>query len=750
MNDRLNNNTIKNDNESTLDFQQTWNLFLANWRWFLISVVAFVLLAGAYLWFSPQKINVITKMQVLDKSKESSQISLGMSMLSSLSSGLGGGLGGSLGSSLGSSLGLSTEEEILMSSSLLCDVVNDLSLHTEYRRCSWGRRILLYQNQPVNVSIPKTYLQWLDDELAVRSHQIILYITKDDEGYTVETTLKESKEKTHLPDQTFAKLPATINTGEGTLTLTENTLLSEKEREDYKNGYTIKVMIVPPTARAMDFVEVLKVEDTETKAPDIIAITLEDENAKRGIDVVNHLTEVYNRFTNDRKNEEAEKTEDFVNHRLAKLDKELGTSDEAWEKSKKTYQITDPQVDAQDVMQMKAVYETKMVEIGTQLQVHDYLSEYINNSDNLYEIIPVSFGDSGLDLQESQTSYPNVNSASSKSSLIAQHNTLVSQRKQLLRSMTDKSPTVQRLTETIKELHPSLQMAMKRERQNIIMKREAVEREFSRYMGRISSVPQAERVLTDIGRQREIRQGVYLMMLQKREETAMTLANTRDKGKLIDKVLVEKDSKHPKKKIVLLAAFFIGLIFPMPFIFFRQLISSKIDSRTDMESIADYLYLGEISSKGSTETACDSLLTNLMSYLKDGQKVILIASDADGDGKTFVTQHLTEALSATGKKVTSMNLDLRQTSMKVSSAVYFASNEFTKKMSNARDNNDFIILDTPSMGSYSDAFLIARYADATVFIVKYGSTHKAMVKDILSDSRIPSPMIAINTIGNKI
>jgi uncharacterized protein involved in exopolysaccharide biosynthesis len=102
-------------------------------------------------------------------------------------------------------------------------------------------------------------------------------------------------------------------------------------------------------------------------------------------------------------------------------------------------------------------------------------------------------------------------------------------------------------------------------------------------MGRITSVPQAERVLTDIGRQREIRQAVYLMMLQKREETAMTLANTRDKGKLIDKVLVEKDSKHPKKKIVLLAAFFIGLIFPMPFIFFRQLISSRIESHADLK-----------------------------------------------------------------------------------------------------------------------------------------------------------------------
>ena len=462
MNNRLNNIAIKNDNESTLDFQQTWNLFLANWRWFLISVLAFVLLAGAYLWFIPQKVNVKSRMQISDKSKQSGQLSAGFSMLSSLPL----GLGGDLGNSLGISNSISTEEEILMSNALLCDVVNDLSLHTEYRRCSWGRRILLYQNQPVNVSIPKTYLQWLDDELAVRSHQIILYITKDDEGYTVETTLKENKEKTHLPDQTFATLPATINTGEGTLTLTENTFLSERDREDYRNGYTIKVMIVPPTARAMDFVELLKVEDTETKAPDIISITLEDENAMRGTDVVNHLIEVYNRYTNDRKNEEAEKTEDFVNHRLAKLDQELGTSDEAWEKSKKTYQITDPQADAQDVMQMKAVYETKLVEIGTQLQIHDYLSEYINNPDNLFEIIPVSFGDSGLDLQESQISYPTMNSASSKSSLIAQHNALVSQRKQLLRSMTDKSPTVLRLTETIKELHPSLQMAMKRERQN--------------------------------------------------------------------------------------------------------------------------------------------------------------------------------------------------------------------------------------------------------------------------------------------
>ena len=160
MNDCLNNNSIKDDNESTLDFHQAWNLFFACWYWFLISVIFFVLIAGVHLWFSPQKINIITRIQIMDKSRESSQMSLGVSMLSSLSSGLGSGLGGSLGGNLGLSGGTSTEEEILMSNALLCDVVNDLSLHTEYRQCSWGRRILLYKNQPVNVSIPKTYLQW--------------------------------------------------------------------------------------------------------------------------------------------------------------------------------------------------------------------------------------------------------------------------------------------------------------------------------------------------------------------------------------------------------------------------------------------------------------------------------------------------------------------------------------------------------------------------------------------------------------
>ena len=205
-------------------------------------------------------------------------------------------------------------------------------------------------------------------------------------------------------------------------------------------------------------------------------------------------------------------------------------------------------------MQNKSIYESKLVEIGTQLQLHDYLNDYINNPDNLFEIIPT-----GLD----------------STKLISQHNALVNQRKMYLKSMSEKSPAVQRLTESIQELHPVLLTAMKRGRNNLITKREAVQREYSKYMGRVTAAPQMERTLTEIGRQREIKQAAYLLMLQKREETAITLANTTDKGKFIDETLMVKNSKHPKKSIVLLAALILGVIFPMPIFFFRLILNQK-------------------------------------------------------------------------------------------------------------------------------------------------------------------------------
>ena len=513
MNENNNNVVMLEEEESAFDFRQLGQLCLSNWYWILGCMVACVLFAGVYLWFATSTVTVTGKMEIIDKSKKGSGMSAGLAMLNSLPMGLGSSLGGAMGAA-GS---IDSEKEIILSNSLVTKVVKDLGLYTEYRLSKWGRKTLLYQNNPVEVSLDAAHVAWLDTELPLYFHQIKLTISKDAEGYTVEPTLVENKEETDLPEQTFATLPATIKTEAGTLTIKENKLPA-RQAKPYEGSYTLKVTITPPTQVANAFIGRTTFEAPSKKVTNMANISLTDENVLRGIDYVNALVDAYNQRANDEKNAEARKTDEFVNARLAMVDAELGSSDAAWENSKKNFQITDPQVDAEEVMTKKGEYEAQMVSFGTQIQLQDYLNEYINNPANLYELIPVNVGVYGGDALP----------------MVSQHNALINQRRELLKSVSEKSPMVQKLTQSIQELHPNIQTAMKRDRQSLMIKKNTVESQYNKYMGRVSSAPKQERVLTEIGRQREIKQAVFLLMLQKREETAMELANITDKGKLID------------------------------------------------------------------------------------------------------------------------------------------------------------------------------------------------------------------------
>ena len=720
-----------------IDLKQLWSLAIINWHWVVVSVISCLLLALLYLWFTPTTVSVSGKMEIIDKSKKSGGLSAGLSMLNSLPMGLGSALGGSLGGSLG----IDAEKEILKSNSLVTNVVKDLGLYTEYRLSKLGRKTLLYQDQPINVTLDPAHVEWLDTELPLYFHQIKLTITKDDGGYTIETMLKENKEKTYLPDQSFASLPATIKTEAGVVTLTENTNLTKRQSEKYESGYTLQVIITPPTEQATSFAAKLAIEPPSKKVSNILNISFVDENVMRGIDFVNHLVEAYNQRANDDKNEEALKTDEFVNARLAKVDAELGSSDADWEKYKKQFQITDPSVDAQEVMTKKSVYETQLVEIGTQLQLHDYLNEYINDPTNLYEIIPVSVGASSIGGKGENSV------VMQSTSLIAQHNELVNQRRDFLKSMSDKAPQVQRLTETIRELHPVLKTAMKRDRQSILMRRSNLEREYGRYMGRVGNAPQQERVLTEIGRQREIKQGVYLIMLQKREETAMELANVTDKGKLIDTAAMVKNSSKPQKKMVFIAAIFLGLLLPIIVLYIRQMLNDKVETPKDLESISKAPLIGEIPLSAQDE-AIRTLRTNLLLRLESDQKVIMFASYSDGDGKTYLSKQLADSLTTIGKKVILINADLRggnELSTNQHPADYLASNDFANQIATAKADNDYVIIDTPALGKYNDAYQVAKFADATVYVAKAENTLKSSVEKLKNKS-LPQLLLVLNAI----
>ena len=746
------------EEESVVDFKQLFSLVVSHWLWIVGSMVACVLIAFIYLWFTPSTLTVTGKMEIIDKSKKGSGMSAGLAMLNSLPMGLGSSLGGAAAGSIDS------EKEIILSNTMVTGVVKELGLYTEYRLSKWGKKTLLYQNNPVEVSLDEGHVQWLDNELPLYFHQIKLTISKDNDGYTVEPTLVEGKEETDLPAQTFAQLPAVIKTESGTLTIKANNL-PEKQAKAYEGSYKLLVTITPPTQVANAYIGRTTFEAPSKKVTNMANISLSGENLMLGIDYVNHLVDAYNKRANDEKNEEARKTDEFVNARLAMVDAELGSSDAAWENSKKQFQITEPGVDAQEVMQKKSLYETQLVEIGTQLQLHDYLSEFVNDPANLFEFVPLSLGASGGDKSEGAVGTQNA-------SLISQHNSLVNQRKDLLKSISEMSPQVQRLTESIRELQPNIKTAMKRDRESIIMKKQTVEREYAKYMSKVGSAPQQERVLTEIGRQREIKQGVYLLMLQKREETAMELANVTDKGKLIDPPAADPASSKPQKKMVLLVALFLGALLPVGILYLLQMFKTKIDTRQELESATQLPILAELTS-ANVDDAIRNLRTNLLLALPAvaepvEAKTILVASNYNGDGKTYIAKHLEEAFNAIGKKATLINADLRSKNSQLSArpvgalatdrdarilnsqlskqhpADVFASEAFAKELADAKANSDYVIIDSPAMGEYNDALQLAQFADATLYVAKAGKTQKSDLESLNSNNNLPNPLIVFN------
>ena len=717
------------EDESSFDIKQLWILLRLNWYWFIVSVVVFALIGFVYLWFTPAKITVSNKMQLIGDSKQSGAAGA-KAVLNSLPMGLGSSLGGG-------SLGIEIETEILKSKTLVRDVVNDLSLHTEYRMGSWGRKRVIYKYQPLIVSLDPAHLQWMDDELLTKYHEIDLTIHKTSAGYKVETILKLGDEETELPSQTYATFPATLKTEYGTLTITENTQLTAEQREGYSGDYNLDVTIVPPMTMAQRLVGKLALEPPTKKTLNMLNITMQDENHIRAIDVVNHLVDVYNKRANDEKNEEARKMDEFVNTRLAKIDTELGSSDAAWENTKKNFHITTPEVDAQEALTKRNTYEAQLVAIGTELQLHDYLCEYVNDPANLYEIIPAGIS-SNVSFSEE------AGGAAGTSSLLAQHNSLVNHRRELLKSVSEMSPQFQRVTQSIQELQPVIQTALKRDRQSIQMRQNNLMREYSKYSGRIGIAPQMERVLTEIGRQREIKQGVYLLMLQKREEAEMELVKSTRKGKLIDETQVSGPAK-PDKKMVLLVALLLGALLPMGVLYLLQMFKQKIDTRQELEVATKLPILAEIPHTESEESIRD-LRTNLLLNLEEGQKTILIVSNADGDGKTYIAQHLTDSLNAIGKKTLLIDGDLRKSNRGGHPSDILAGEAFAKQMAEAKSANDLVILDSPAMSQYADAYQLATFADATLFVVKSGSTDKSIIQSLNGDSKLPKVMLAINAI----
>ena len=523
---------------------------------------------------------------------------------------------------------------------------------------------------------------------------------------------------------------------------------------------------------AVKYTKSLSVSQT-SKTTTIAQLVLNDEMPKRATDYLKQLAECYNRQANEDKNEIALRTEQFINTRLEKINSELGQTEGNLESTKRHYRIVDPKINSTSAVANTDAFNQKLAEMNTQIELLYSITEYMNEPSNKYQTLPSNVG-----LTDPTAA-----------NLINKYNEIVMQRNRLLRSASETSPAVLPLTAQLDELTSSIRRAMSQAQRNNEIQRNSIQQQFNTYASQIASTPEQERILTQIGRQQEVKSGLYLMLLQKREENSISLAATADKGKLIDEPQFN-GKISPKGAIILLIALVLGLAIPVGILFIINFFRYKIEGHDDVASLTSLPIIGDVAIASDTaKTKADivihenennlmeeifrSLRSNIQFLLPEGKKTMMFTSTTSGEGKTFTAANLAVSFALLDKKVILIGLDIRKPRL----AELFEINDYrhgitnllvksepteadidsqiipsgvnknldllmagpippnpaelvTRKSLDAifdilKQKYDYVIIDTAPVGLVTDTLQIARVADLTVYMCRADYTPKS-------------------------
>ncbi len=392
----------------------------------------------------------------------------------------------------------------------------------------------------------------------------------------------------------------------------------------------------------------------------IAELVLSDEIPQRAVDYLRQLAVCYNRQANEDKNEIAMRTEKFINSRLAKINTELGQTEGQLESTKRRYNIVSTEMNSAQSVANQDAFNQKLAEANTQMELLRSLSDYISEPGNRYQTLPSNVG----------LSDPTA------TMLINKHNEVVMERNRLLRSASESSPTVAPLTAQLDELNSSIRRAMSQARRNMEIQRDNIAQQYNKYSGMVSSTPEQDRILTQIGRQQEVKSGLYLMLLQKREENSISLAATADKGRLLDDPQFA-GKISPKSSIIMASALAVGIVTPALIMILMSFFRYKIEGHDDVARLTSLPIIADVAIASETaKTKADivvhenqnnlmeevfrSMRVNLQFMLKETQKVIMFTSSNSGEGKTFTAANLAVSFALLDKKVVLVGLDIRK------------------------------------------------------------------------------------------
>lgn len=620
---------------SSINFQTIYTAVILHWKWFVLSLIICMGCAMIYLRYKTPVYQAYAKLLIKDDD----------------SRGRGGKSGVLTTSNLGimsNSTGIDNEMEILSSLSIAQQAVRDLKLYVNYSLEGKVKDHLIYNSEPISVDLDPSHLEKLN-------YPISLEINRKGSSYTVTGEyLNPTTGVNNSIEKTITSFPTRIDTKTGIITLQSN-----GDRGLLPEGHALKVTILSPKSVAAKYAGSLSVSQT-SKTTTIAELVLKDESPQRAVDYLRQLAICYNRQANEDKNEIAVRTEEFINGRLEKINAELGSTEGSLEEYKKRNNMVELKMNAAQAVQNQDVYSQKLAEANTQMALLNSISEYLNDPSNKYQTLPSNVGLSDA----------------SATSLIDKYNDIVITRNRLLRSASESSPTVTPLTAQLDDLTSSIKRAMIQARKSMEIERNNIANMYGRYASQTNATPEQERILTQIGRQQDVKSGLYLMLLQKREENSISLAATADKGKLIDDPQY-MGKVSPKSSMIMLIALILGLAIPAGVIFIVNFMRYKIEGHDDVAKLTSLPILADIAIASETaKTKADivvhenqnnqmeevfrSLRTNLQFIMAENEKVVLFTSSTSGEGKTFTAANLAVSFALLDKKVVLVGLDIRK------------------------------------------------------------------------------------------